>query len=207
MTPNLLDRPFYNSSFSRHLWENARDFLKKHAVATGREFTLKSGRKSDFYVDCRVAALMNDGQLRDQKFTVISRIVQATIDFTERETEAAAWAPVPLGGVLLLLHTEQRIPALIPRIAQKEHGMKLKVEGLYDASGERLLPEGARVILLEDVITTGGSTIAAAETLRREQLNPIGSVVLVDREEGGRKAIEKEGLNVWPIFTQSDLRG
>jgi orotate phosphoribosyltransferase len=100
----------------------------------------------------------------------------------------------------------QSLPAIIPRIGQKEHGRKLKVEGLYDASGNRLLPKESNVVLIEDVITTGGTTIAAAETLREENLNPSGVMVLVDREEGGREAIEKEGIQVQSIFTQSDLR-
>lgn len=105
-----------------------------------------------------------------------------------------------------MLRTKQAIPAVVPRTEQKGHGMQRKVEGLYDAAGERMLPEGARVVLIEDVITSGGSTIAAAETLRSADLNPIGAVVLVDREEGGREALEKDGLEVWSIFAQSDLR-
>lgn len=202
-----MNKPFSNTNYNRLLWERARVFLRNNAVATGRTFTLKSGRESDFYVDCRVAALTGDAQqLRTDYTTTLSLLIQRVINFIEADTEVAAWAPVPLGGVLLLLRTKQTIPVLVPRTEQKDHGMKLKVEGLYNASGKRTVPEDARVFMLEDVITTGGSTLAAAETLRKEQLNPVGTVVLVDRQEGGREAIEKAGLEVWPIFTQRDLR-
>ena len=84
--------------------------------------------------------------------------------------------------------------------------MEHKVEGLVDAQGERLVPEDARVLLIEDVITTGGSTIEAAEALREAQLNPVAALVLVDREEGGREALEESDIEVWSVFTQSDLR-
>lgn len=202
-----MNKPFLNTDYSRSLWDKAREFLKNHAVSTGTPLTLKSGRKSDFYVDCRVAALIGDTRrLRADHVTDLSLLIQRVINFIEPETKAEAWCPVPLGGVLLLLRTKQSIPILVPRTEQKDHGMKRKVEGLYNASGKRTVPNHARVLMLEDVITTGGSTIAAVETLRKEQLNPIGTVVLVDREEGGRAAIEEAGLEVWSIFTQQDLR-
>lgn len=202
----MMDKLYFNTIKNVHKWKSARDFLKQHAVATGRKFTLKSGRESDFYVDCRVAALVGHRALAYDFSTPLSALIQHVIQRVEETKTVDAWAPVPLGGVLLMLRTSQSIPAVVPRTEQKGHGMQRKIEGLYNASGERTLPEDARVFLIEDVITSGGSTIAAAETLRREKLNPIGAVVLVDREEGGREALEQQGLEVWPIFVQSDLR-
>ena len=207
MNEQLFDLPE-----NQKTWEQARQELMTSAVATGREFTLKSGRKSDFYVDCRVAALrQKDGGMLGWLPTAIGRLMTCALarllTFGVLETRCQCWAPVPLGGILLLLRSEVSAPAIvIPRSEEKEHGMKHKVEGLFDASGERLVAEGARTMLIEDVITTGGSTLRAAEALREAQLEPTTVLVLVDRQEDGREALEAAGLDIWSVFTQADLR-
>jgi orotate phosphoribosyltransferase len=185
-------------------WEQARKQLIDHAVATGREFTLKSGRKSDFYVDCRVASLM---LYEHASFaTPVSQIVTLMCSHVQGLRGIASFAPVPLGGVLMLVRASFNSPLLVPRSTQKDHGMEHKVEGLTDAPGFRLVPEGARVLLVEDVITTAGSVIAAAQALREAKLDPVAACVLVDREEGGKEALEAENIEVFAAFTQSDLR-
>lgn len=207
MNEQLFDLPA-----SQKTWEQARQEMMASAVATGREFTLKSGRKSDFYVDCRVASLMQqDGGVLGWLQTSIGRLMTLALgrmmSLGQVDDRPRCWAPVPLGGVLLLLRSEASTPAIvIPRSEQKEHGMKHKVEGLFNASGERLVPEGTRTLLIEDVITTGGSTLRAVEALREAKLEPTKVLVLVDRQEDGREALEAAGLDVWSVFTQADLR-
>ena len=145
-----MNKEIFNTPVSTQMWVEARTSLMRHAVATGRTFTLKSGRESDFYVDCRVAALMSTGFMH---LTYISRLMDWLLGTTiERNPAFGGWAPVPLGGVLLMLRTEISKTIVVPRSEQKEHGMKHKVEGLLNAQGIRLLAEGAGVYLIEDVI-------------------------------------------------------
>ena len=71
--------------------------------------------------------------------------------------------------------------------------------------GRKNLPPGSRVVIVEDVVTTGGSSMKAVRRAEEEGLEVLGIVTLVDREEGGRENIEKEGYWLKAIFTKSDL--
>ena len=71
--------------------------------------------------------------------------------------------------------------------------------------GEPLLTQGRRVALVEDVITTGGSAARAVEAVRREGAVPVGILALVDREEGGREALESLGIEVRTLATASEI--
>jgi orotate phosphoribosyltransferase len=81
----------------------------------------------------------------------------------------------------------------------KDHGSRRLLEG------STLLPAGARVALLEDVVTTGGSTLKAAAKLRDAGYEVAGVVALVDRLEGGREAIERDDLKLIALFTRDDF--
>jgi orotate phosphoribosyltransferase len=203
MNEQLFDLPH-----SQKLWHLARQQMTDYAVATGRTFTLKSGRESDFYVDCRVAGLMQPEEHQLGWLpTPLGRLMDLALGKCNISVRFKCWAPVPLGGLLLMLRTEvQGPPIVVPRREKKDHGMQHKVEGLYDAKENRLVPPMAPTLLIEDVITTGGSTLRALDALREVELNPTVVLVLVDREEGGREALEEAGLEVWSVFTQSDLR-
>jgi orotate phosphoribosyltransferase len=91
------------------------------------------------------------------------------------------------------------VDAIYVRKDVKDHGSKRMTEG--DAH----LPKGARVAILEDVVTTGGSTIKAVEKLRAAGYDVAGVIALVDRQEGGREAIERAGLAVGSIFVRADF--
>ncbi len=199
-----MNKELFDKADQQEIWEQANAMMRQHAVATGREFELKSGRKSDFYVDCRVAALMLHAS--GAFSTAVSQVVTMITNKVHGLRGIQAWAPVPLGGVLLLVRATFNAPLVVPRSTPKKHGMKHTVEGLVDAQKQRLVPEGSRVLLIEDVITTGGSTLAAAAALREADLDPVAAFVLVDREEGGREALEAERIEVFSAFTQSDLR-
>jgi orotate phosphoribosyltransferase len=91
------------------------------------------------------------------------------------------------------------LPAFYVRKEPKGHGTQQWLEG------KKSLPPAARVCVLEDVITTGGSTLKAVERCRVEGLQVGGVVALVDREEGGSAAIEKAGLRLRSLFRRSDF--
>ncbi|CAN5467302.1 hypothetical protein BH09MYX1_BH09MYX1_36010 [soil metagenome] len=120
----------------------------------------------------------------------------------------AAVAGVELGGCPLAsavaLRSFQRgapIDAIYVRKDAKDHGSKRDLEGNVH------LAPNARVVLVEDVITTGGSTLKATEKLRAAGYEVAGVVALVDRLEGGRENLEAAGLQVRALYTRDDFMG
>jgi len=181
------------------------------------EFTLASGKTSDFYIDVRPVALSADGHWK------LGRLLYEMVKTFDN---VQAIAGVELGGCPLAsavsytsaldrvltgeLGGPQNIP-LLPafyiRKAPKGHGMGKIVEAPFPYGADE---EGnvtcARVVLLEDVVTTGGSTIRAIQALREAGHNVVGVCVVVDRKEGGVGRITTEtGLTVRSLFTRSDF--
>jgi orotate phosphoribosyltransferase len=91
------------------------------------------------------------------------------------------------------------IPAFIIRKEPKKHGRGLWIEGISN------LPEGTAVAIVEDVVTTGGSTIKAIERASEERLKVVQVLALVDREEGGKESLKKLGYDLESLFTRRDF--
>lgn len=175
--------------------ETLLDRLRAHAVRFGK-FTLASGRTSDFFIDCKTVVLSAEGHV----------LCGVTLGHAAREFDPVhAYAGVALGGCALASAASfasafgsPSVPALYVRKEAKDHGTERRIEGK-----ERLA--GDRVVLLEDVVTTGRSAIRATEALRAEGLNVVGTVCIVDRTEGGREAIESAGVPLRSLFTRRDF--
>lgn len=159
-------------------------------------FTLASGRQSTLYIDARLTTMTPEGQ------RLIGRLGLEAI-------ARAGWNADAVGGLTLgadpiayaICHTSAGEPrplrAFTVRKEPKAHGTGKQVEGPVNA--------GDRVVVVEDVITTGGSASRAVEALRRHGAVPVGILALVDRQEGGREALEQSGLAVHAIVTAADL--
>ncbi len=106
----------------------------------------------------------------------------------------------PIVGALINQSHVQGAPlrGFIVRKEAKEHGRGRQVEGC--------LEQGDRVVIIEDVITTGGSALKAIEAARKMGAKVVEVVAVVDREEGGREALEEKGYKVFSLFTTSDLK-
>jgi orotate phosphoribosyltransferase len=168
----------------------SRSFERKRVV-------LASGRESDFFIDCKQAVLSAEGH---------ALVGTVMLEALSKWSGCAAVAGVELGGCPLAsavaLTSIQRgapLDAVYVRKDAKEHGSRRLLEG------NTRLPAGARLALLEDVVTTGGSTLKAAEKLRDAGYVVAGVVALVDRLEGGREAIEQAGLDLVALFTRHDF--
>jgi orotate phosphoribosyltransferase len=160
---------------------------------------LASGRESDFFIDCKQAVLSAEGH---------ALVGELMFEALEAWPRCAAVAGVELGGCSLAsavaLTSYRRgapLDAVYVRKDVKDHGSRRQIEG------NAHLPADARVALLEDVITTGGSTLRAAAKLRDAGYDVVGVVALVDRMEGGREALEQAGLPVIAICTREDFMG
>lgn len=159
-------------------------------------FTLASGRQSSLYIDARLTTMSPEG------LTLIGPLALA-------EIQRAGWRVDAVGGLTLgadpiayatayasaLAGTPVR--AFTVRKEPKAHGTGRQIEGPFRA--------GDYVAVIEDVITTGGSAIRAIEAIEREGGIVSGVLALVDREEGGREAIEARGAAVLSLATATRI--
>jgi orotate phosphoribosyltransferase len=163
-----------------------------------RKVVLSSGRESDFYIDTKQASLTAEGHW------LVGRLVLAEI----REHFPAAQAvggmtmgADPIASAVSLTSFLERppgMPAFYVRKEPKGHGTGQWLEG------KKSIPAGAAVAVVEDVVTTGASTLKAVERVRSEGFRVLGVVALVDREEGGRAAVEAE-VPLRALFRRSDF--
>ncbi len=165
-----------------------------------RQIVLSSGRTSDFYVDCKQTLLHPDGMALTGTVLVDTWQQQGfPIDAVGGPTLGAD--PMTCAFVLQARRRGQPIPGFFIRKEPKGHGTMSWIEGI------RSLGPGSRVLVLEDVITTGASSIRSIARLREAGMQVQGLFCLVDRLEGGREAIEAEGVAVTALYTRADFPG
>jgi orotate phosphoribosyltransferase len=171
------------------------DLLATRSARRG-SFTLASGRQSDLYIDCRPTTMHPEG------LATIGPLGLAAI-------AAHGWTASSVGGLTLgadpvsyaiayashLAGTPVR--AFTVRKEAKSHGTGKVIEGAFEI--------GDRVVVVEDVITTGGSALRAVEAVRAAGATVLGVLAVVDREEGGREAIEAQGLEVVALVTAAEI--
>jgi len=164
----------------------ARDLVAA-AVLRGT-FTLRSGELSDYYID--KYRLTTDPAL-------LARIVDALLPFIPPHTDRIAGTAVGAVPLSTALSLRTGLPALIVRADIKAHGTAKGVEG-YLASGDR-------VVLIEDIVTSGGAALAAAGALSEAGAHVLGVLCVVDRQQGGAEALADAGVRLEALFTRSQL--
>lgn len=164
------------------------------------EFRLASGIKSDYYVDCRTTTLHAQGaEMTGRVFLELFR--------------EQGWKPQAVGGMTMgadpivvavsVISAQQGNPVhgFLVRKQEKAHGMGRRIEGFQE--------KGAAVVIVDDVCTTGSSTIQAIEAAREFGFNIVGVACLVEREEaGGRPAVEKAAAPAQfvSVFKSSEVK-
>jgi orotate phosphoribosyltransferase len=175
--------------------------LQKKSVRHGK-FTLASGATSDLYIDARrttsdpEAALLI-GRIGWQIVKETATANETSVDSIGGLTMGADWMALSIAIAAQLEKPTNPLKAFSVRKSAKKHGMQKRIEGGLEA--------GHSVVVVDDVITTGGSTLQAIEAVEEEGARVAFVVVLVDRQEGGRQAIEEKGHHVIPIFTRQDF--
>ena len=165
-----------------------------------REVTLASGRKSNFYFDGKQTSLhARGGLLVGKAFWQIIKSFEGPIHGVGGLTMGAD--PIATATSIAAALDGQQVHAFIIRKEPKGHGTGQWLEG------RKNLPPGSRVVIVEDVTTTGGSSMKAVERAVQEGLEVLGIITLVDREEGARENIEGQGQRLESVFTRSEVVG
>ena len=160
------------------------------------EFTLASGKKSPIYVDLRLLA-SHPPALR-QVASAYADLLRAEVGAGEPGTRtrlaAIPYAALPIGTAVAL---ELDLPLIYPRKEAKDYGTSRQIEGEYQA--------GDRAVVLDDLITTGGSKLAAIEPLEQAGLEVRDVVVLIDREQGGGAELAEAGYRLHAVLRLSEM--
>lgn len=169
--------------------------LVERSVKRG-QFTLASGKTSQYYIDARLTTMSPEG------LSLIGPLALSAL-------ETAGWSVDSVGGLTLgadpisyavsyaSASSQRPVRAFTVRKEVKAHGTGKRIEGPFN--------EGDHVAVIEDVITTGSSALQAIEAVRGAKGIVSGVLALVDREEGGREAIEAFGVRVVALATASEL--
>jgi orotate phosphoribosyltransferase len=166
------------------------------------DFILASGAKSNYYIDCRLTTL--DAEAAALVGQVIYSLIQERAQ--ESNVSIKGVGGLTMGADPIALATGMQsfrenpsspIQPFVVRKAPKSHGQTKLIEGNFKV--------GDKVVVIDDVVTKGDSTIAAIEAVKREGGDVAFVVVLVDRQQGGREKIEALGYSVISAFTKDDL--
>jgi orotate phosphoribosyltransferase len=175
--------------------ESLRRLLLERSVQRG-VFVLASGRRSSYYIDCRLTTMSAEGMV------LIGRLGWELIRST-------GWRPIGVGGLTLgadpvayaiaaaSWSSDRPVDAFSVRKEAKDHGAGRLIEGNFKS--------GDAVVVVEDVITSGESADRAATAIERAGGTVLGVLAVVDREEGGRSALEARGRRVLTLMTAREL--
>jgi orotate phosphoribosyltransferase len=174
------------------------EIIKARSFQTGADMKLASGRISNLYFNMKPTMLDPEGGY------LIGQLILDALEGIEADwIGGLEMGAVPIGtAVAALSHARgRRLPAFFVRKQVKEHGTQSLVEGL--AKSETL--KGKRVVIVEDVTTTGGSGLKAVEAVRAEGADVVRVVTIVDRQEGAGDAFRAAGLAFAPLLTIRDF--
>ncbi len=169
------------------------ELIEERAFVRG-EVKLASGATSDFYIDGRMVAVSPESA------HLIGEVFYDRVKDLEFDSVGGmAVGAVPLtASFVISCHTHGRdVEGFWVRAETKEHGMQKKIEGKF--------PENANVVILEDVVTSGGSSLKAIDAIEAAGGRIVAILALVDREAGARELFAERGYKYDPIFTKQDF--
>ncbi|MDQ3702652.1 MAG: orotate phosphoribosyltransferase [Chloroflexota bacterium] len=177
--------------------DELRHLLARFAVRHGT-FTLSSGETSDLYVDCRVVATLPRAMR-----CIGALMLDLLRDLPDvRGVGGLAIGADPIAAAVAMssLEGDREIPMFMVRKEPKGHGLRRRIEGAFPEQS------GASVVVVDDVITKGGSVLQAIEAVETEtEARVARAVLIVDRLEGGAEMLRQKGYDVRSIFTRHDF--
>lgn len=175
------------------------DIIKARSFQEGPEMRLASGKLSTFYFNMKPTMLDSEGA------HLIASLILDQLDGVEADLIGGLeMGAVPIAAsVTAVAHARGRkLPAFFVRKQAKEHGTKSLIEGL--ARDETMA--GKRVVIVEDVTTTGGSAIKAAEAIRESGATIVRVITIVDRQDGADNAFKAANMDFQPLLTLANFR-
>ncbi|MGH9718301.1 MAG: orotate phosphoribosyltransferase [Candidatus Acidiferrales bacterium] len=171
------------------------DVLRKKSLMRG-EFTLSSGKKSNYYLDCRLTTLDAQGAL------LTGYCILELLDEMQIEPDAIGGLsmgadPVVSAAIVVSALENRPLPGFLVRKEAKKHGRQKQIEGMENLGGKK-------VVIVDDVCTTGGSTQEAIDAVEHAGAEVIAVISLVDREEGGSNTLRAK-YNYRSVFTAREL--
>lgn len=173
-----------------------------------KDFTLASGKKSDFYIDIRVISFDGSYLLH------IGKMLYEYIR-DHRDLNFSVVAGIPVGGLPLVssliiarsLHnpdekmssSHNSLKSVVIRKEKKGYGKENLIEPV------QFLSQGCKILIVEDVVTTGGSILRAVRSARAEGYDVTDALCIVDRSEGGRENLKKNDVTLHSVFSRSDI--
>jgi len=176
------------------LKEELKKILKEKSLITGVTRVLTSGRTSNYYIDAKMTTLDPRGA------NVLALLILEILkDYDIDAVGGFTLGADPIVGAVAALsaETERPLPAFIVRKEPKKHGERKMIEGPFQA--------GWKVCVVDDVVTTAGSTLKACQAVEEEGGIVALTLTIVDRQEGGRENLEAKGYKFVSLLTRDDL--
>ena len=174
------------------------EIIRQRSYGTGVEIKLASGRISNFYFNLKPTMLHPEGAWLIGAL-IVEQLAGEAVDMVGGMEMGAV--PIATSVAALSHHKGRPLAAFFVRKQAKEHGTQSLVEGL--PKGETI--RGKRVVVVEDVTTTGGSALKAIDVLKAEGAEIVAVITVVDREEGAADAFAAAGVRFMPLLRHRDF--
>lgn len=160
------------------------------------DFTLTSGAKSDYYFDCRTSALDPEGA-----WLIGTLFYNLLLPYNVKGVGGLTMGADPLVSATSIISFQNKNPiyGLLVRKEEKKHGTKQFVEGLDNTQ------KNDAIAVLEDVVSSGGSLLKACKRIQDAKLKVVTVCAILDREQGGKELLKKEGFNLISLYTKQEL--
>ena len=179
--------------------DELKAILQSKSIRTG-DFTLASGKKSDFYVDCRVSTMDCRGAILVGEVGYAA-VAEKISQLTEKPVAIGGMTmgadPISLAIAMESSRQGNPLQMFSVRKEAKKYGTGKRVEGNFQS--------GDTIILVEDTATTGGSTLKAIDAIEAEGGKVAFVLILVDRQEGAKEVIEERGVEVLCVYGKAEL--
>jgi orotate phosphoribosyltransferase len=169
--------------------------LRKYSLRVG-DFVLSSGKKSPYYLDCRVTTLHPEGALHTARL-ILDMLVEKALEVDAIGGLTLGADPIVAAVAAISATIGRPLPAFIVRKQAKQHGAKRLIEGWQGSPGDR-------VLIVDDVCTGGGSILEACDRAEEAGYRVAATLCVVDREEGGTEAIRAR-YPFYPLLTAREL--